>query len=83
MDYWNDGHMDNGWGVVMLLGMLGTWVLIAAAIVWIVRMTQTHSPSANNSERSSAERILGERLARGEIDPDEYQARMTALNSSG
>lgn len=79
----NYGHMDNGWGIVMLLGMLGTWVLIAIAVVWIVRMTQaTHPPSSPHQSAANAEQILAERLARGEIDADEYKSRMTALNSS-
>ncbi|MCX2180433.1 SHOCT domain-containing protein [Streptomyces sp. SKN60] len=32
---------------------------------------------------ASAEQILGERLARGEIDEEEYRRRLTALRSAG
>jgi putative membrane protein len=85
MGYWDNGHMDAGWGIVMMLFMLGIWALIAVAIVWIVRSTRTPTvpPAAptGDSVTSSAEQILAERLARGEIDLEEYQARLNALSS--
>lgn len=95
MRYWEDGHMDNGWGIVMVLGMLGIWALVAVAIVWIFRSTTTPPPppattpvsapglSAAGSVTASAEQILAERLARGDIDPEEYRTRLGALTSRG
>lgn len=90
MTYWEDGHMDDGWGIVMLLGMLGIWALVAVAIVWIIRSTRTPMPpvsatglSAAGSVTASAEQILAERLARGDIDPEEYRTRLEALTSRG
>jgi putative membrane protein len=95
MTYWDDGHMDNGWGVVMMLGMLGIWALVAVAIVWIIRSTRTPTAtpamppvsttglSAAGSVTASAEQILAERLARGDIDPEEYKTRLEALTSRG
>jgi len=94
--YWDDGgHMDDGWGIAMMLVMLGFWALftiaLGFAIVWILRSTRstTASPAApgptaaaGRPATSSAEQILAERLARGEIDPEEYRARIEALNSS-
>ena len=92
MQYWDDRHMDNGWEVAMMFGMLGIWLLVAIAIVWIIRSTMTPKavpPSSAESaapaagaDTMSAERILAERMARGEIDPDEYGIRMQALASS-
>ncbi|MCW2669564.1 MAG: putative rane protein [Frankiales bacterium] len=86
MLHWDNGHMDAGWGVVMMLGMLAFWMLIAFAIVWFVRSTRTphlptgaHAPGGPVSE--GAEQILAERLARGEIEPEDYQARLTALTA--
>lgn len=94
--YWDDsGHMDDGWGIAIMLVMLGFWALLTIAvgfvIVWILRSTRsmTASPAApgpttaaGRAATSSAEQILAERLARGEIDPEEYRARIEALNSS-
>jgi putative membrane protein len=98
MWYANDGHMDNGWGIAMMLSMLGIWVLltavIAIAIVWSIRATRTPTvppvgsaavsasgPTAG-SITGSAEQILAERLARGDIDPEDYKARLDALRSA-
>jgi len=86
MDYWDNGHMDNGWGIVMVFWMLGIWALIALAIVWIVRSTRTpvvpHPGGSASIGTRTAEQILAERLARGEIDPEEYQARLNALSAA-
>jgi putative membrane protein len=93
MRYWDNGHMDNGWGIAMMLVMLGIWALIAVAVVWMVRSTRTPqvaptappaasvSVSAAGSVTRSAEQILAERLARGDIEPEDYKARLDALNA--
>jgi putative membrane protein len=89
---WNDGHMGDGWGVAMALGMIGLLVVLVAvvviAVVWATRSTQgtsTLAPPAGGSpsghDAPSAKSILDERLARGEIEPDEYRARLDALTS--
>lgn len=88
---WDDGHMGDGWGIAMMLTMVGFWVLITVAIVfaivWSVRSTRTvqaappaASTTGPGSMTASAEQILAERLARGEIDPEEYQTRLDALS---
>jgi putative membrane protein len=82
---WDNGHMDAGWGIALMLGMMGIWVLIAIAIVWLVLSTRTHPvppPAPHNSVIQTAEQILAERLARGEIDPAEYKERLNALTAS-
>jgi putative membrane protein len=82
--YWDNGHMDGGWGVAMMLGMLGFWALIALGIIWFIRSTSTFNtppPELRRSTTESAERILAERLARGDIDQAEYQSRLSALRS--
>lgn len=82
MGYWDNGHMDNGSGIAMIFAMLGVWVLIALAIAWFMHSTRTPAPpltlSAGSGTRG-AEQILAERLARGEIDPQEYRDRLDAL----
>jgi putative membrane protein len=78
--------MDAGWGVVMMLGMLAFWVLVAFAIVWFVRSRRTlrlptGAHAAGGPVSEGAEQILAERLARGEIEPEDYQAMLTALTA--
>jgi putative membrane protein len=92
---WENGHMDNGLSIVMTLGMLGTWALVTVAIAWIIRSTRTPPATppmppvsatglaAAGSVTASAEQILAERLARGDIDPEEYRTRLEALTSRG
>lgn len=95
MQYWDDGHMDDGWGIAMVLGMLGVWIaviaVIAFAVAWTLHSTRTPavgSPAlpatpvaGSGSVTSGAEQILAERLARGEIDSAEYRERLAELTS--
>ena len=83
---WDNGHMDSGWGVLMMVSMLLFWVLIAVSVVWFVRTTRAPHPLAapqlpTGPVTAGAEQILAERLARGEIEPEDYQARLTALKT--
>jgi putative membrane protein len=57
------------WFVVMPLGMVGFWALVAWVVVTIVRGDRAAPRPASN-----AEAILAERYARGEIDSDEYDS---------
>jgi uncharacterized membrane protein len=78
---WGDGW---GWGawLVMSIMMVLFWGLVIAGIVVLVRYLtgsrQGGGPAAA-SGRSSAEDILAERFARGEIDEDEYTKRRQRL----
>lgn len=81
---------EPGWGgwVVMVLMMLGFWALVGVAVVALVRgssSSETRRGRDAGRDRDSgdgATRILDERLARGEIDVEEYQTRRAALASS-
>lgn len=93
MGNWVDGHMDDGWGLAMLFGMLSIGLLIAIAVglavLWAARSPQgpvpaVPQPPAGSRMRSvttQAEQILAERMARGEIDTEEYQTRLEALKT--
>ena len=74
-------HMSGyGWG------MMGFgWVMIVVVIgvlVWaIVQATPNRTDVTRPTNTDSAEAILADRFARGEIDTAEYRARLDALRS--
>jgi putative membrane protein len=73
---------DGGWGWWWLLGLRVMLLLIALVVVLVVRITspsQLRTPSVGRPPRTSAEEVLADRMARGEIDTDEYRQRLSAL----
>jgi len=87
MPYGYGDHMDNGgWGagwIVMLIVML-VFLVLAAVVVWFLLSGSRRSIGGSSAEpsRPTPEQVLSERLARGDIDPDEYRARLAALRES-
>lgn len=84
------GGWDWGWGWGAWLGMsvmmLLSLGLVIAAIVALSRYlggTPHGGPPASSSDRQppSAKELLDERLARGEIDEDEYTRRRQLLRA--
>lgn len=81
-----DGHMgsdDHGWMWLWGTLMMVLFVTVIGFVVWVIaRGTHGHpsgtpsTPATNDRARS----ILAERLALGEIDPDEYQERLRHLS---
>jgi putative membrane protein len=77
---------DWGWGAWLLMSvmMVGFWGLVIAGIVVLVRYLtgsrQDGGPAPGGGQRS-AEEILAERFARGEIDQDEYTRRRQLLRA--
>jgi len=83
MPYGYGDHADNGWGggwIVMLVMML-IFIALAVAVIWFLMggSRRVGGTTAAQAPRLTAEQLLADRLARGEIDPDEYRARLTAL----
>jgi putative membrane protein len=80
MMYW--GGDTGGWGyVLMVLSFVLFWGTIITAIVLLAR-----APGAGGRRydggvpgRGVAEDLLAERFARGEIDENEYTARLAVL----
>jgi putative membrane protein len=68
-----------------LLGLVVVAVLIGL-VVWLLvrvsRSTATAPHSRARESRPSAEEVLADRLARGDIDPDEYRQRLNALRGN-
>ena len=67
---------DGSWWV-MWIGMILFWILIALAVVWLVR--EVIVPRRHGSSSENAMEILERRLAEGEISTEEYQERRKAL----
>jgi putative membrane protein len=81
MMFWT-GHDPTGWGwVAMTVGMAVLWgLLITLAVVLVRGLNRPAGPA--DGPRSSPERLLAERFARGEIDEDEYRRRLATLTGA-
>lgn len=76
----NYGDGMQWWGfAIMAVGTILFWALVIGGIVALVRYTNRSTPPAAPTARATAEQVLGERYARGEIDDDEYQRRLRVL----
>ena len=74
------GHMSGlGYGVDMMFGPI-LWIivlgLVVAGVIWLVRKTEV---GENRSRKSDAMSELDLRLAKGEIDAEDYSARKKLL----
>ena len=72
MNGWDGGWMWL-WGTLMML----TWVAIIVAAVWLLLRSARGGQRTRGSER--AREILDERLASGELTPEEYRERRDML----
>lgn len=79
MMYW-DGNMG-GWGyVLMVISFVLFWGAVIAAVVLLARALGPGNRARNlGSGPGHAEDLLAERFARGEIDENEYTARIDVL----
>ena len=85
---WNDG-MGNGnwWWIPMIIMMIVFW----GSLIWIgvtllkrnhtPQLSTPAAPQAAAPAKPTAQEILAERLARGEIEPDDYRQRVDALHT--
>ncbi len=71
-DDWNGGA---GWWLLMALGMLLFWGLVAAVVVWLIRDRGRQRPASDEPPLE----ILKRRLATGEISVEEYEQRRRLL----
>ena len=76
--------------VVMMSGSWGWWgpgvifMLFCMGMMMWMMMSHGHGSHGSHTGESprGAERILAERLARGEIDTEEYERRLVAIRRS-
>ena len=73
-----NGYWFGFGGVLMLL----FWVFVIAGIVWLVLALSRQQQLRGGGGESSALRILEERLARGEIDTEEFRTRRAAIEET-
>ncbi|QHE74229.1 hypothetical protein GFS60_07925 (plasmid) [Rhodococcus sp. WAY2] len=80
MMYWY-GSDPGGWGyALMIIGMVLFWGLLITGVVMLARYvgreasSPTHLPVLH-----TAEQVLAERFARGELDETEYRSRLATL----
>ena len=72
-----DGWDMNGWGWGWMVVMMTIAVLLVTLLA-VTLMRSTSQGSHSVPEKDPAQ-VLALRLARGEIDEEEYQRRMTLL----
>jgi putative membrane protein len=58
----------------------GFWGLVVVLIIWAVRSATT-ARAQGQPDGGNALQILDDRLARGDIDPDEYKERRAVLEA--
>ena len=84
MPYWDNGHAW-GWGWFGAVMMIVTIVLFwggLGTVVYLVIRRLGHNNTNRGAQDRTAEQILDERFARGEIDADELTARRAALRKT-
>jgi putative membrane protein len=77
--YWDEGRSGIGTWLLMILTMLVFWGGLVAVGFAIFRSARTSRPPM--LPFSDARRMLDERLARGEIEPEDYQRRRELIDS--
>ncbi|MEU6114446.1 SHOCT domain-containing protein [Streptomyces sp. NPDC047117] len=73
-----------GWGfLAMAIAQLIFWGLLLVGVAFLVRnLVRNHPDAGIPPTHQTPQQVLAERLARGEIDEEEYQRRLTALRGS-
>ena len=83
MMYDGDGR-GGGWVLGMVLMMMLFWGSIVA-LIWVGLRSLVHHPAgppaSTEPARPDARDVLALRLARGEIEPEEYQRRLAVLDA--
>ena len=82
--YWNDGWSGGWWWMaIMMVAFWGGIVWIALTVIRHTNHTpHLHAPGSAPAAPPprTPQEILAERLARGEIEPDDYRQRLDALD---
>ena len=81
MGHWMGYEMVWWMWVLMIVGTVGLWALV---VVVVRAMFQGKTPETLSSPRASSDpvRLLDDRLARGEINSEEYQRARNLLTGA-
>lgn len=80
------GHGMSGWGYgLMSVSMVLFWAAVIVGVVAAVRYlgARGQQPGPSAAAPPTAQTLLAQRYARGEIDDDEYQRRLRVLGGAG
>ena len=69
---WGDGYWSGWMWLLMGAGTLTFWVVV---ILVVRALLPNRGPQSSESQRPDALMLLKERLARGEVTPEEYEQR--------
>jgi putative membrane protein len=72
---WGDGAWSWWWMLPMMLFM----IVLVGALIWALVGVTRSKGATTEARRPTAEEILNERFARGEVDASEYAERLDAL----
>ena len=74
-------YHNMGWGAwtLMAIGMVTFWALVVWLVATLVREGPQKTATDTEPLTASAERILAERYARGDIDADDYHRLLEDL----
>jgi putative membrane protein len=67
---------ESWWTIVWILWAAIFWTLVTCLVIFAIRQAVSRNP------RASAQAILAERFARGEISEQEYRDRLAVLRDS-
>jgi putative membrane protein len=80
-----NGYAMSGWGwLLMTLGLFSFWALVAMLALALLRRPGQPDQQAQPDQqlRLNPEEVLAERLARGELDPEDYRQRLQTLQET-
>jgi putative membrane protein len=85
MMWWYPGGGGmSGWGwAAMSVSMLLFWAVLVLGGIALYRALNRPTGGPSAAQHPTAEQVLAERFARGEIDEEEYRRRLETLSSSG
>ena len=78
---WNSGMGWGGW-LLMSITTVAFWTVVVFGIVALFRGARDSGSRSAQRDEDSAQHILEERFARGEIDAEEYRQRKQILHST-
>ena len=82
MWWYGNGNGIDGWGyALMTVSMVLFWGLVIFAVIAFVRTTSRGDQSVT-AARPTAEQLLAERFARGDINEEEFTRRRQLLHST-